>query len=289
VRQLLAESLVLALLGGALGLLLAQWGGTLLLRLASGSQTPIPLDVRQNWSVLGLMGLLSLGTAVAFGILPALRAARTRVASELRTQGRGTLGFYSGAGWSSAGKLLVVAQVALSMVLLVGSGMLVRSMQKLHAVELGFDRAHTLIVRIDGGRAGYQGERLAALRRDLVERVAGTPGIVAASASENGLFSGRESGTSITVHGFQAVPENDTVVVYDVIGPGYFGTIGARLVQGRDIEERDDETAPPVVVVNNTAAERVRSTGVRRSPFHFRQGRPLALCGRKRRSRVRRG
>ena len=253
VQQLLTESAILAVAGGALGLLVAYWGSATLLHLAGGS-SPIPLDARVDGRVLAFTALLSLVTAVLFGLAPALRATRVELATALRTQGRGVAGMQGRPGKLALGKLLVVAQVALSMLLLVGTGMLVRSTQRLHSADLGLDRDRLVIAEVDAQRAGYSGPRLAALVRDLTERIGHVPGVSAVSVSENGIFSGTESGTTLQVEGYTARADTDTLVAYDDVGPGYFHAIGAHLLQGRDFEARDNETGPRVAVINASAA-----------------------------------
>ncbi|HEY9479230.1 MAG TPA: ABC transporter permease [Gemmatimonadaceae bacterium] len=253
VQQLLTESAILAVAGGALGLLVAYWGSETLLHLAGGSN-PIPLDARLDGRVLLFTALLSLITAVLFGLVPALRATRLELATALRTQGRGVAGTHGKPGKLALGKLLVIAQVALSMLLLVGTGMLVRSTQRLQRADLGLARDQLVIAEVDAQRAGYSGPRLAALIRDLAARMERVPGASAVSFSENGIFSGTESGTTLQVEGYTARADSDTLVAYDDVGPGYFHAIGARLLQGRDFEARDNETGPKVAAINTTAA-----------------------------------
>jgi predicted permease len=262
VRQLLAESLVVATMGGVLGLVLAQWGSTLLLRLASGGSAPIPLDVGLDPRMLAFTAAVSLGTALVFGVMPAFRA--TRATASLRSQGRGIQGADSGADRLPAGRVLVVAQVALSMVLLVGTGMLVRSMGRMRDADLGFDRSHTVVGWVDAGRGGYDQVRAAELRRQVVERVARIPGVAAVSYSENGVFSGTNSGTTLQVEGFTARSEEDTLIAYDDVGPGYFEAIGGRVAQGREFLASDDEAGDPVAILDETAAR-----------FFFGGGSPL--------------
>lgn len=253
VHQLFTESAILAVVGGALGLLVAYWGSAALLHVVGGGSA-IPLDARIDGRVLLFTVLLSLITALLFGLVPALRATRVELATALRTQGRGVAGAHGRPGRVALGKLLVVAQVALSLLLLVGTGMLVRSMQRLQNADLGLARDQLVIADVNAQRAGYSGPRLAALIRDLAARVERVPGVSAVSYSENGVFSGTESGTTLQAEGYTARADSDTVVAYDDVGPAYFHTIGARLMQGRDFEERDNEAAPKVAVVNTTAA-----------------------------------
>jgi predicted permease len=254
IQQLLTESILLAVGGGALGLLVAAWGSTALLKLAGGGPRPIPLAVHMDGRILGFTALLSLVTAVLFGAIPAFRATRVDLATALRTQGRNVAGGAGRPGRMAMGKLLVVAQVGLSLLLLVGTGMLLRSMQHLMNADVGAARDELVIASIDAQRSGYAGPRYVALLRDLTDRVSRVPGVVSVAASENGLFNGTESGTTLQVEGFIARAENDTLAAYDDVGAGYFHTIGAHLLQGRDFEERDNATGARVAVINQTAA-----------------------------------
>jgi predicted permease len=255
VRQLLTEGLILGGLGGAVGLVLALWGSQALLKLAGGGANPIPLDARLDWRVLGFTMALTGVTAVLFGLLPALRTTRVDPGTSLRAGGRGAAGsVLGGPGGFSLGKLLVVLQVALSLTLLVGTGMLVRSTRALVRVDPGLARDRLLIVTVDAAPTGLDGERLVQLVRSQLERLRAIPGVAAATFSENGIFSGTESATGVEVEGFTARTADDSTANYDRVGPNYVEAIGARLVAGRDLTERDDERAPPVALVNTTMA-----------------------------------
>jgi len=255
VRQLLTENLILAALGGALGLVLATWGSKVLLRIADGGPGSAPLDTRLDVRVLAFTVLVTGLTAILFGLIPALRATRVELAATLRAHSRGTTGgLLGGPGRLGVGKLLVVFQVALSLTLLVGTSMLVRSTRALSNVDPGLARDRLLIVTVDAAPTGLDGERIAQLSRDLLERVRRIPGVAQASFSENGIFSGTESFTNLQVEGFTPRTEADTNANYDRVGAGYFKAIGARLIEGRDIADTDNEHAPPVAVVNQTMA-----------------------------------
>lgn len=250
VQQLLTESLMLALAGGTLGVLLAIWGSSALIALTGGAQVEAKLDAR----VLGFTAALSLATALLFGLVPALRGTRVELAAALRAQGRGVSNAERGTGKFGLGKMLVVAQVALSVLLLVGTGMLVRSMQRLQTTDIGVARDRLVLVEVDAERAGYKGARLLNLMRQLIARANETPGVAAATLSENGIFSGTESGTNVRVEGFTAQSDADSNLAYDDVAPGYFHTVGARIIQGRDFEARDNESGAKVAVLNQTAA-----------------------------------
>ena len=253
VQQLLTESAVLAIVGSACGLVVAWWGSTAILRLAAGGPKPVPVDVRLDWPVVAFTIGLSITTTLLIGLVPALRATRSDVASALRTQGRDS-GAETTRGRLPLGKGLVIAQVALSMLLLVGTGMLVRSTERLEHADVGIARDQLIIAEVAAQRSGYTDARMNSLVRDLMARAAAIPGIAAVSVSENGIFSGTESETNVQVEGFTARVDSDTAVKYDDVGPGYFNAVGSHLLRGRDVEARDNERAPKVVVINETMA-----------------------------------
>jgi predicted permease len=254
IQQLVTEGMVLAVTGGLVGLLIAHWGSALLLRLAGGGSAPLPLVTALDFRVLGFAGGISLVTVLLFGVLPAIRTTRVDLAGALRTTARSIAGS-SAPGRISLTKALVLGQVALSMVLLVGTGMVVRSMIRLGAADLGFERERLVIGSIDVARSGYSGPRLDALRRDFLERVGRIPGVQSVSLSENGVFSGTESGNHIAVEGFVARSSEDSAAAYDDVTPAYFTTLGVPVLLGRDFEPRDDEPGSAVAVINRTMAE----------------------------------
>ena len=250
IQQLLTESVIMAIAGGALGMLLAIWGSSALVSLTGGAELAAHLDAR----VLGFTALLSLATAILFGLVPALRATRVELAEALRAQGRGVSNAERGTGKFGLGKMLVVAQVALSVLLLVGTGMLVRSMQRLQNTDIGAARDQLVLVEVDAQRAGYKDARILQLMTSLIERAQQTPGVIAASASENGIFSGTESGTNVQVEGFTPHSDDDSTIAYDDVSPAYFNAIGAHITQGRDFEARDNQAGAKVAVLNASAA-----------------------------------
>ena len=255
VRQLLTESLILGALGGVAGLALATWGSRALLRLAAGGAGAVPLDATIDWRVLAFTATVTGITAILFGSVPAVRATRVELAATLRSNSRGLTGGLLGApGRLGVGKLLVVAQVALSLTLLVGTSMLVRSTRALTTIDTGLARDRLLIVTVDAAPTGLDSARLTTYTRTTLERVRRIPGVVSASLSENGIFSGTESSTTLQAEGFVARAEDDTTANYDRVGPEYFTAIGAKLVQGRDFRATDDERSPGVAVINATMA-----------------------------------
>jgi len=161
-----------------------------------------------------------------------------------------------GGGRIPFGRVLVVAQIALSTLLLIGGGLLVRSMEQLLHSDLGIDRDHVISVRVRTARSQYVGARLGQLRRDLVDRVGRTPGVDAVAFADHGLFSGGLSSRDVDVSGFIPQADSERHVAMDRVGANFFHAIGARLIRGRDIEPRDLETMPPAIVINETMAQR---------------------------------
>jgi predicted permease len=253
VRQLLTESIVLALLGAAAGLVVAWWGSHAIL-VAASDGSAIPLDLGLDVRVLLFTLVVSFAAVALFGLAPALRASRVDLASSMRANALAVAG--SGLGHrgqrAPLGKLLIAGQVALSVVLLVGAAMLVRSLRNVQSVDVGMDRDHLMVLDLDINARGYSGERLYNLVHTLRDRIGAIPGVAAVTFSENGIFSGMESSTNLQVPGFVAHEQSDTAIAYDLIGPDYVRAIGARLVQGRDMAARDERRR--VALINESAA-----------------------------------
>jgi predicted permease len=264
-RQLLTESLVLGLLGSAVGLFIASSGSKLLLRAASDGPNLIPLDARLDVRVLAFTIALSIVSVVLFGLAPAVRAARADVATMMRGAGRSVSGALGSRGRRlPLSALLIAAQVALSLMLLAGAGLLVRSLRGLDTMDVGLARNRLLVADVDLVRRGYDSARVATLAKDIAERLRRIPGVRAVTFSENGIFSGIESANSLQAEGFRATTSADTVAFYDQVGPGYVHGIGARLVAGRDLTENDAGAAPRVMLVNETFAK-----------FYFKDSSPI--------------
>ena len=259
-RQLLVESALLAAMGGALGLALARWATGLLAAFVRtdpagrGNGLALDLDLHADTRWLAFTAAISVVTALLFGLMPALRAARASLANGLGARGADT-----GAtrGLFSAGKLLVVSQVALSLVLLVGAGLFLRTLRNLTTQDLGFARDHVLLVWTLPGQTSGRGANAANFWQSLGERLSEVPGVVAASASNQGVLNGAEAGTlggpGLRIEG---VPEVQSGLPgwRSFVSPGFFQTMGIALVAGRDFTERDTEAAPRGVIVNQTFA-----------------------------------
>jgi predicted permease len=252
VRQLLAESLLLSLMGGGLGLLLALWGSRALFSL-SGS---VPeLDFSIDTRVLAFTFGVSVITGTLFGLVPALRAARVSPSDTLKTQGRAVIGD-GGGHLLSFGKLLLASQMALCLLLLIVAGLFARSLQAIAQIDLGIDRDRLLVARIDPRSAGYAMSELVPLYRRVLERVAATPGIEAASMSMNGVLGGGTNNSSFIVEGYTPRRGEHLSVMTESVTPDYFRTHGFRLVKGRTFEPQDADSPRRLSVINETLAKR---------------------------------
>jgi predicted permease len=252
VRQLLTESAVLAALAGGVALIVARAGSRVLLSTATLGERPIALDTRPDSAIFAFTAATTLTCLMLFGLAPALGATRVDVAAALRAHGRNLFGARHGR--VRVGPTLVLAQMALSTLLLLGSGLLVRSMQRLLHVDLGLDRDHIVMVHVAASRTGYVGARLAALRRDMVARVRQLPGVDAASYSVEGLFSGGQSAGHVEVPGFIAQADSEREIRYDEVGPDYFRALGAHIVRGRDFDAHDVDDSTNAGAINETMA-----------------------------------
>jgi predicted permease len=254
IQQMLVEGTLLAIVSSVLGLFAATLGARVLLATVSAS-SPIAIDTTPDARVLAFTAAMTLACVLLFGLLPAFRATHVDLATSLRSQGRNLTGA-ARVGRIPFGRALVVAQIALSMLLLIDGGLLMRSMQQLLHGDLGVDRDQVVAVRVRTARSQYIGPRLAQFRRDLVDRVGRVPGVDAAAFADHGLFSGGASSYHVDVPGFVPQADSERRVSLDRVGPNFFHAIGARLIRGRDIEPRDLETRPLATVINETMAKR---------------------------------
>jgi len=248
-RQLLAESIVLGSLGGLCGILLAGWAMRLLVVYMSSGRSPITLDLNPNLRILGFTAAVSIGTGILFGLAPAIRATRIDPWLALKSMG-GVL--HRGHGGLRPGKLLAVAQVALSLVLLVGAGLFVRSLQKLSGENFGVSRDSVLIVRVEPKGSDQRNipgttARLDRTYRDLLERVEIIPGVRSASLGQSTPTSPNPgAGGQITLPSGQTM-RVPLVMLYSK----YFATIGLPLAAGREFATSDlGEGSPAVCMVN---------------------------------------
>ncbi|HEU0184103.1 MAG TPA: ABC transporter permease [Blastocatellia bacterium] len=259
IRQLLTESMLIAFIGGALGLILALWGVDFLLALVGSGRNPVSLKLAPDLRVLGFTAAASLLAGVLFGLAPAWRATQVDLNPALKDGGaRG-----SGAGPRlGLGKTLVVVQVALSLLLLIGAGLFARSLGKLKSLDAGLDRENVLLISTNPIMVGYQeGRPIADLYKRMLERIKAVPGVLSASLSPQALLGVGGTNTSVVVQGRAErprdnddVPDRSGIPWLCEVGPEYFETAGMTILRGRGITAQDDETAPRVAVINETFA-----------------------------------
>jgi predicted permease len=250
VRQVLTESVTIALLGGALSLVVAHWGTAMLLRAASSGAGPIPLAVSIDGRVLGFALALSVLTGLIVGGLPALRVSRARLHDAFRMTGR-VVGA-SGGHRVPLGRVLVVSQIALSLVLVATAGMFVRTLRNLLAIDPGYERAQLITARLDVRAAGYDSAQLPVLYDRLVSRAAAVPGVRSASLSVHGLAG--SVGTSGFVVPGRTFPPAGNSAQQNFVTPDYFATVGMPLVEGRAFTPADRAGGPRVAVVTESMA-----------------------------------
>jgi predicted permease len=251
VRQLIIESLVLAVGGGALGLLLAYFSGGAMVALMSIG-APLMLDMHPDIRVLLFTGVVSMIAAILFGLAPALGATHVALPPTLKQNagGAGSTGFRL-----SQRRALLIAQVAFSLLLICGAGLLVRTLVNLEGVDLGFDRNNVLVFSIDAKKTGYKGSALANLYRQVLERLAAIPGVRSASVSLMlPVTGGGGWDNGVDVEGHVPRPDEDMRLYLNALGPSYFRTLGTRMLAGREFELRDNENSPRVAVVNQAMA-----------------------------------
>jgi predicted permease len=243
-RQLLTESVMVAAIGGLLGVLLAWWGSRFLLRMASAGSTLLPINVAPDSRVLGFTAAISVVTGILFGLAPALRSTRVHSIDDRTRRQIGSL---------RLGKLLVVMQVSLSLPLLIGAGLFLRSLQNLWKLDLGFHRDNVLLLALEPGRAGYDGNQTRTLTRQLLERLNALPGVKSASVSDQRPLRGGW-GYMISGPGDVLGGQRQLDVGMNAVGPDYFRTMGARLLAGREFNQQDSEKSPAVAIVDTNVA-----------------------------------
>jgi predicted permease len=267
IRQLLTESLLLASMGGSLGILVGYWGKQLLPG-TPGQLTPL------DWRILAFVLLITGITGIAFGIAPALRGTGMNVSSALKETSRSVMG-----SRSILGKSLLIVQVAISLVLLVGAGLFLRTLHNLRHVDVGFDPHNLLLFRVNPQLNRYDEKRMATLYHDLLDRVASVPGVRAVAMSQPALLSGSINGTSIYVQGrvYPVTREGrDNDINRLVVSPNFFEVMGIPVLAGRGFTDRDNASAPKVVVINEAA---VRKYFPNENPIGQRFGSSIETAG----------
>jgi predicted permease len=251
IRQLIIESLIVAFVGGAAGFAMAWWGSRLLVAMASDGPRPLPLEVTPNIRVLSFSLLASAICAIVFGATPAIHATRVDLNDTLK-DGKGTL---QAGAQSRIGRMLVVAQVALSLVLMVGAGLFVRTLINLQAIPTGFDEKNAVLFKIDTATTGYEDAQMGNLLVEAQDRVKQVPGVDAASFS---FFTFNQGGWTSSIYPLDqtAVEGDNQIVRQNVVGEDYFKAMGVPVISGRAFNNLDTENSQKVAIVSETLAKR---------------------------------
>ena len=246
-RQVLVESTLLAIAGGALGLLVAIETAGLLVRVAFYGAKYVPVGTAPSWPVLAFAFALAIVTGVVFGMAPAWSAARTDPAAALHGAGR------SASGRSSLPqKTLVVVQAALSLALLAGAGLMAQTLHNLTGQQFGFQMEGTTVVDVNAGFGGYSGERLTSIYREIDRQVRQIPGVRNAALVLYSPMSGNNWQSGVTL---EERPQQRVSPSWDRVSGSFFETIGAHILRGRTFDDRDRPGAPKVAVVNQMFAD----------------------------------
>ena len=256
VRQFLTESLLLSLLGAAVGLLLAGVATRLLVRYipvrGMGGET-MWLDLSIDGRILAFTLLIATGTAVLFGLVPAWRSARVDPRAAMKA---GERSIVEGGSRFRIGKALVVGQIALSLVLVVAAGLLLGTFRRLASEDPGFEPGGVLLASLDLSNAGYPVEELPRVKREILERLRTTPGVASASASVFTPLSGGGWNGQVAVDGYTPSSRDDGEVFFNGVSDGFFATLGAPLLAGRDFDSGDAAASQPVAIVNESFVQR---------------------------------
>ncbi len=253
-RHVLTEALLLSSLGGCAGLFLAFFGTRLLVRFVVDGSTNSALDPNPDLRVLGFTFGVSLLTGALFGMAPAWRASRAHVTAALSSSTRTA----SGTGSNSRRllpKILVAAQVALSLILLVGAGLFLRTLQNLKNQDFGFNRTNILLVDFNSKLAGYKAEQLSGLHERIIQRLEALPGIRSAALSGSPPMSPGSWRSPIFVEGHTPAPNEDLSTSINRISTRYFETAGIAVAQGRPFSSQDTATSTKSVILNQSAAK----------------------------------
>jgi predicted permease len=245
IRQMLTESVLLACLGGALGLVIAIWGAPLLLALKP-SFLPVNFDVSADWRVLLFTLIVSILTGIVFGLAPAFRGTKSRIVTAFNQ-------LTASASYSKSRlrNFLVISEIAVSLVLLIAAGLCVRSLMNARSLDPGFEVNHRLAASFDLTTAGYDQPRGQQFQQQLVQRVESLPGVSSAALIDHLPLGNQTDVTGLTIDGKTISAD------FAAISPGYFQTMGVPLLRGRDFSSHDSASAAPVAIVNQAFVNRL--------------------------------
>ena len=261
IRQLITESFLLSLSGAILSIPVGWLASRALFAMVSAGNAALKIDLTPDIQVLLFTAAVAILTTFFFGVVPAFRSTRVDLQSVLKDAGRATQGNRSRL---TGEKAVVVLQVALSTTLLFGTILFTRTLYNLRAQDLGYSPESLLTARIDPIGAGYKGVEVGQIAQRLLEKLRATPGISRASYSDNGLFTGLDSGSRIRVDGFTPSSKKDSMARFDQVGPDYFSTVEIPILLGREFKDSDNAGSPRVTVINQSLAN-----------FYFRKRNPI--------------
>jgi macrolide transport system ATP-binding/permease protein len=254
IRQLLTESMLLSLIAGTGGIVMAYWTMGVIMAFVPPVDMPFDLGIRMDGTTLLFAAIVSMLTGLVFGMAPALQASSADTVSALKEEGR------SGSGGRTTGRLrnaLVVAQVAICLVLLVGATLFLRSFIAAQSLSPGFDPNGVVTASMDMFQSGYSGARLAEFRRRTIEAMTALPGVTSAAfGSRIPLGMGGNNSTSLGIEGYVPRENEEIVITYSTVGPRYFETLSIPVQQGREYTDADTATSPGVLVINESMARR---------------------------------
>jgi len=269
IRQLLTESLLLSSMGAVLGVLFADWASRMLVRFLDTSNSTVVLDLSIDVRVLVFTMGVAVGTGILFGLAPAWQGTHVDPHSAIKANARGVVDSQARFG---LGKMLVTVQVALSLVLLVGAGLLLKTFAKLATVDTGFDKNQVLLIRVDPRYASVPPDRRLPLYQELQQRLGAIPGVRSASFADITPVSGSDSNQIVHVEGYVPKSRKDMVVWTNSISAKFFASMETHFIAGRDFNEHDTAHAPLVAIINESMAAKFFGSQSRAVGKMFRNG-----------------
>ncbi|MBB6145070.1 putative permease [Silvibacterium bohemicum] len=255
IRQLLIEGLLLGVLGGVVGLILVPIATRILVsRMTSGAGQP-PFSTSVDDRVLAFNFAVALGVSLLFALAPALQLWKPDLVGQMKQQSAASTG-----GSLTFRRITVGLQIGLSLLLLVCSGLFVRTLKNLHNVDVGFATDHLITFGVNPNLSGYPANALLPLHKNIREQLAGIPGVVSVAATDDPELADNGEGSNISIQGYTAREDEDTHVEVPIVTPGYFATLKVPMLAGREFNETDDAAHPKVVVINEALAKRFFGT-----------------------------